>query len=196
MKKNIVLIIAIILIGEALGQTQKATLLFLDGTAIEGYGMITKKDEIKFRITLEEEPDIWDHLIVKGIIFYGFEIRQEYEYIYTKEQKTPELLRIVKKGKITLYERKKVKWGHLSTGNSNNFNKYKLRSDLYQFEDIDLFLKKEHEKIATLYNRTMKKSIQEYFKDCEVIVDMIKEKEYRKLNRIQLVNYYNVFCDD
>lgn len=192
MKKSIIFILLIFFIGKTFCQNQKANLLFLDGTFLEGYGMITEKNEIKFRISLEDEPDIWDNLIVKGITFYGFEISQEYEYIHTKKQKKPELLRIIKKGKITLYERKKVVWRSVPKISKND----NLSNGLHRIEVIDLFMKRKHEKMAILYNRTMKKSIQEYFKDCEVIMDMIKEKEYRKFNRIQLVNYYNVFCDN
>ncbi len=200
MKKILLLfILYIVFINETISQFKKADLLFKDGTVLEGYGMVIKDDKIKFRISLEDELDIWDNLIVKGIIFYDFEITQEYEYIHTKNKKKPELLRIVKKGKITLYERRKVVWNMKFNSNKNTLNtfgKVKSVSDYSQFEDIDLFLKRKHEKKATLFNRTMKKSIQAYFKDCDVIRDMIEEDEYKKYNRIQLVNYYNVFCGE
>lgn len=200
MRKTVIFILYIIFIGKSISQIQKADLLFSDGTTLEGYGMITKNDEIKFRISLNDEPDVWDDLIVKGIIFYGFEISEEYVYIFTKAKKKPELLRVVKKGKITLYERKKITWNVSSFNNLNNssntFGKISSESNNQHFEDIDLFIKRDHEKTATLYNRTMKKSIQEYFKDCDVIRDMIKEDEYKKYNRMQLVNYYNVFCGE
>lgn len=199
MKKILLFILYIVFINETISQFRKADLLFKDGTVLEGYGMVIKDDKIKFKISLEDEPDVWDNLIVKGIIFYDFEISQEYEYIHTKNKKKPELLRIVKKGKITLYEKRKVVWNMKFNSNKNTLNtfgKVKSVSDYSQFEDIDLFLKREHEKKAILYNRTMKKSIQEYFKDCDVIRDMIQEGEYKKYNRIQLVNYYNVFCGE
>ncbi|WGH75890.1 hypothetical protein P8625_01625 [Tenacibaculum tangerinum] len=192
MKKTILIILCLIFANNTLCQTQKASLVFLDGDILEGYGIITKKNEIKFRISLDDAPDIWDSLLIKGIIFHGFEIDIEYEYIHTKRNKEPELLRIVSKGKITVYERKKLytnytNYLHDKKGNNGSF---------YVGENVDLFIKRDGEEVATLYNRTMKKSIQNYFKDCDVMVDLIESKEYTKYSRIELVKNYNIFCGD
>lgn len=193
MKKILIFIGCIIFTSNIISQTQKASLIFLDGDVLEGYGVITKDNKIKFRISLDEKPDVWDNLIVRGIIFYGFEKEEEYEYIYTKIKKEPELLRVVLKGKITLYERKRFfKVYRLNNLNGEDFG----NSFLGVRENIDLFIKRDNEEIATLYNRTMKRSIQNYFKDCDAIFDLIESNEYRKYSREKLVKNYNIFCGD
>lgn len=188
MKKITILHLFLVLSVHLFGQTQKAELLFLDGTTLEGFGMITKNHEIKFRISLEEEPDTWDNLIVKGIIFYGFEYQEEYEFIKINKNLGPKLLRVISKGKVTLYEDRIASW---MWSPNNNIG----QSDFVYREATILYLKRKEEVIATNF-RNFKKTLITYFKDCDVIMDMVASNEYRKYSRNEIVRDYNVFCDD
>lgn len=62
-------------------QVQRADLIFKDGDVIEGFGMITRNNKIKFRISLEDKADVFEGIIVKEIMFYGFEQTKIFEFV-------------------------------------------------------------------------------------------------------------------
>ena len=70
MKNILSILFFIIPLINTFSQDQRAELIFNDGDVLEGFGMITKDNKIKFRISLKEKPDKWNYEIVKGIIFY------------------------------------------------------------------------------------------------------------------------------
>jgi hypothetical protein len=88
------LILTVFSYGQIIWQNSDAKLFFNDGTSIKGYGMMYKTDKIKFRISLDDEPDIWTDLMVKGINFYGFEMSSKYAYIKLKPNEPATLLKV------------------------------------------------------------------------------------------------------
>lgn len=108
-------------------QDQEATILFNDGTSIEGFGSINK-NRIYFRASLDHTPDVWIYNdMVKGITFSGFESTVKYEYVLLDEFSHPEpqLLEVVEKGNVTLYARVRK----IVSVNSNGINSNVLNSN-------------------------------------------------------------------
>jgi len=106
-------------------QDQEATILFNDGTSIEGFGSINK-NKIYFRASLDHKPDVWIYNnMVKGITFLGFESTIKYEYVLLDEFSKPEpqLLEVVEEGNVTLYARvRKIVTANSKSLNSNVLN--------------------------------------------------------------------------
>ena len=189
MKNTLTFLFFIIPLINIFSQNQRAEIIFDDGEIIEGLGMITRNDKIKFRISLEEEPDIWNYEIVKGIIFYGFNMTKEFEYIKINKSQKPILLEVINRGKATLYVHSQTSYFPV-TFNENNF----MRGSTYNSKTI--YVKRKNEKIAiNLSGRFKKKSI-EYFKDCPEILDIFSTKEYLRYRIEDIVNEYNIYCSD
>jgi hypothetical protein len=95
MRKLIPLILMLFSYAKVISQNTDAELFFNDGTSITGYGMISNTDKIKFRISLDDEPEIWTDLMVEKIVFYGFEMSVEFQYVKLKPNKYPRLLEVL-----------------------------------------------------------------------------------------------------
>ncbi len=176
----------------------RAALIFKDGTIIQGFGYI-KKNKISFKATLEDEPDKWDGTIVKGIIFKS---NEEFEYITIPKKRRPYLLRVIRDGDIKLYEDAYEYW---STSPPTIIDP-SLGPPMYmgkreKIRAANYYLKRENEAIATDFNRilfkdTFKKILSNYFDDCDVIQDIIDSKEYKSLTQVQIMDLYNVYCQE
>lgn len=121
-------------------QDQEATILFNDGTSIEGFGSINK-NKIYFRASLDHKPDVWIYNdMVKGITFTGFESTVKYEYVLLDEFSHPEpqLLEVVEKGNVTLYARvRKIVTVNSNSLNSSSFNSNYLNSSNFNLSNFN-----------------------------------------------------------
>jgi hypothetical protein len=173
-----------------LSQNQKCTLLFNDGTTIEGYGSLTNKDKIKFRLDRDSKADTWDHTNVKRITFFGFEnLQVTYEYVKMIRSTKRKLLEVVVDGEVKLMadvESVRVYMGKFGTN--------------FKTDATELFLMKHNEKELTLVNTGLfsnwKKKLLHYFKDCYEVTDGIKSGEYKRDDIKILVEDYNLYCTE
>ncbi len=187
MKKIKLLLLLLFLTSNLLSQDQKAEIIFNDGDILEGYGMITKNHKIKFRVSLEDKPDTWTSLMVKGITFYGFEMSKTFEYVKTNRKQKPVLLEVISFGKATLYQE--------SFNFSSSFFDGNMMNRYHHSKEI-LYVKREDEEVATRLSGNFKKLIKEYFKDCDVIQEMINTNEFRKYSKEEIIDEYNIYCSD
>jgi hypothetical protein len=170
-------------------ELQKCELLFKDGTTFEGYGKIIEKDKIEFSIEPKGETDIWDHKDVKLIKFYAYETRV-LEYFNTKVGDKHKLLEVLVDGDVTLYVDAKeglIPKMNLELKVSLKKRKYKL-----------YYLKKAPSEEIKFVNTSMgskwKKKMLEYFKDCPLIIEGIKSRQYIRTSMRSMVEDYNLYC--
>lgn len=192
-KKKILLLCLLVFTAFGINsQNHKGKLLFTDGTSLEGFGELTKKGKIKFRISLDDEPDIWDDTIVSGVVFYNLDFDVEFEYVTIRNDSSPKLMRVIRKGEVTLYgEDVEVITNFNFDPNTPVDNNY----GTIPRSEINYFLKRKDENFVLTFNWKTEKKMKELFgNDCEVINDIIKTKEFRRLSREGIVNLYNVFC--
>jgi hypothetical protein len=194
-------------------QDQEATILFNDGSSIEGFGSINK-NKIYFRASLDHKPDVWIYNdMVKGITFSGFESTVKYEYVLLDEFSHPEpqLLEVVENGNVTLYARvRKIVTVNSSVLNSNSLNSNSsnisiiksVSNDVVPYQSakedasIELFVKRTNEKFPTSLNWAFYKRAEKYFSDCEVLAKKIDKGEFSKNKILEIVQYYNDICAD
>lgn len=172
------------------GQNQKCELLFNDGTTIKGYGSLTKKEKIKFKLNIDGKVDIWDYTNVKRITFFGFEdLQVTYEYVKMIMSTKRKLLEVVVDGEVKLLANVKSKW--INFGKPWNTTKT---------DATELFLIKQNENKLTRLDlgvfSNWKKKMLIYFKNCPEVTDAIKAKEYRKDDIKTLVEDYNIYCTE
>ncbi len=184
-------------------QDQEATILFNDGTSIEGFGSINK-NKIYFRASLDHKPDVWIYNdMVKGIIFSGFESTVKYEYVLLDEFSHPEpqLLEVVEKGNVTLYARvRKIVTVNSNSLNSNSSIIKSVSNDVIPYQSakedgsVEIFVKRANEKFPTSLNWSFYKRAVNYFSDCEVLSKKIDKVEFSKNKILEIVQYYNDIC--
>ncbi|MBW1297917.1 hypothetical protein [Aquimarina litoralis] len=190
MKKIIFFILVLISFNEMFSQEQEAEIFFKDGTSLEGYGMIHKLNEIKFRISLDDDYDVWTYLMVKSIVFFDYNHGGMYEYVTLKPNESPKLLEVLSEGNINLYA--DVTSYNYYTG--GNFQDRSSTIQKKKFSINKLYVKRTNEKHPTALTGNFRKKAQKYFSDCKEIVEKLKTGEFRKTNANEMVDYYNDFC--
>ncbi len=192
MKAFRILFLTFILSNSALAQTQKVVLTFNDGTTLDGFGMIHKINKIKFRISLDEDPDIWTDLMVKNIIFYGFEISIKYEFISLKPNEPSKLLEVLAEGNTNLYA-DVIDLTFFSNGSWNNGTFTGATFD--QIRSTKIYVRRDEEFPVPLTGN-FKRKAKKYFSDCSGLIKKLDSGEFRKLNSNEMVDYYNDFCSE
>ena len=186
-------------IGIGFSQNQKCELIFKDGTSIQGYGSLTKKDSIKFRIDRESKPDVWGNENVQRITFFGFENTEvTFEYVKAKWQRKYELMEVVVDGDIKLYARFSANWTTttLNYGSRKGANYTPSQKNT----DFALFLKKPTDEkvipVSTGLFSGWKKKMLAYFKECPEVTEGIESGEYKSGDMKKLVEDYNIYCTE
>jgi len=172
-------------------QNQEAKIFFIDGDTFEGFAMITGNNDIKFRLTLDDEPTRFSYDHLSRIEFYGFETSSTFQYVkFTKGYK---LLEVLTEGEVTLFAEVKT---NLQLFFSNNRTNYGL--DTHNM--FTLYLAKKTKNNSKLFNqnpfKSSKKKMMEYFSDCSELVRKIKTNEFKSNEIKEIVEYYNDFCTE
>lgn len=203
MIRKLLIFIFILIINFAFSQDQEATIVFNDGSSIEGFGSINK-NKIYFRASLDDKPDSWSYDMVKGITFLGFESTIKYEYVLLDEfsKPDPQLLEVVEEGNVVLYAR--IRETFQTTGfNSNGFNVHSARiatNNIVSYRNgrenvtTELYVKRANEKYPLSLNSSFYKRAVKYFSDCEVLSKKIDKGEFSKNKILEIVQYYNDIC--
>jgi hypothetical protein len=205
--------IAIVLFSiSCTSQTQDAKIFFADGDTLDGLGMIFRpamampgsETKIKFRLSLDAEPDIWTYREITRIEFYEFNQKRVFEYLLFPPYKTPELLEVVTEGEVKLYATFEA---------TNNINPIAGNGATVSAGGqtmgipglgfaIDLAKASYYVKRKTDAKpfaiggglRNWAKNAQAYFKDCPLLVRKIKQHEFLKSEIKEVVDFYNDIC--
>lgn len=191
---------------------EKAIIHFNDGTSLEGIGRLktiftTKEEVIIFKIEEKDKDETWTVKDATGITILSDDGVKDYEYLKVTKNSYAELYEVVTDGTIKLY--KKVKTSKnpaklvlptlaanvpgatnnsLHNGGENpSFNQEKPENVVY-------YMKKETEAYPTKIKDNYIKATAEYMKDCDVLVEKIKNHEYNFSQLKDLVDYYNANC--
>jgi hypothetical protein len=203
MIKKFIKFVSILIANFAFCQDQEATILFNDGSSIEGFGSINK-NKIYFRASLDDKADSWSYDMVKGITFLGFESTVKYEYVSLDEFSKPEpqLLEVVEEGNVILYARIRESYMGASF-NSNGFNVHSAQittNNVVSYRSgrgnvtTELYVKRANEKYPLSLNSSFYKRAVKYFSDCEVLSKKIDKGEFSKNKILEIVQYYNDIC--
>ncbi|RNC88400.1 MAG: hypothetical protein ED556_04235 [Winogradskyella sp.] len=191
--KKLILILVVFSTMLNYAQNQEATLHFKEGESIKGYASILGGNRIEFRLSLEDEPDIWTGDIVTGVTFHGFEFERNFEYVFTKNfRRYPSLLEVLEFGEVKLFVVRSVIGGSNFVDNGIGG---KFPSN-YQYSKNKYYVKRDSEDYAIRLKGNFKKTIRTYFGECPGINKRIKSHEFRWATLPDLVRYYNDYCTD
>lgn len=171
-------------------QDHEATIYFADGTEITGLATIKfvkesfyglPKDKISFRVSQDDESDMWDDEAITKIVFHGFGTPVTFEYIPVVyvDGTQASLFQVIATGEVNLYAEAAGVWDTKT-------------DDLVMPQPRSLKAKRDGEK--EFANLTNKKKITTYFKGCPGINAGLESGEFSSRTPAELVTYYNENC--
>lgn len=174
-------------------QIADAELFFKDGTSLKGFGMIDKKDNIKIRLSLEDEPNVWTSLMVKKIIFYGFETQEEFQYVVLKPDTEAILLKVLVDEEIKLFADWERTPQYPFKKQHQTFLKNASKPEIVSTK---LYIQKVTEDFPFPLTGNFKRKAKDYFSDCVGIIKKLNSGEFRKSTATDMVYYYSDICMD
>ncbi|WP_333601338.1 hypothetical protein [Flavobacterium sp.] len=175
---------------------EKAILHFNDGTSVEGIGKLkavftSKEEVIVFKIEEKDKDETWTVKDVTGITIIKEGEIVHYEYLKVSKYSFSELYEVVTEGSVKLY-RKRSKYYATDMDRAGHTDIPSNKA----IEKTTYYLKRENEEYPTKVKDNYIKSVADYMKDCDVMVEKIKNHEYNLSELKDLVDYYNANCGD
>ena len=181
-----------------------AEIILADGSKFEGFADITKKDEIEFRIVLEDEPDVLDGLDVKRLQFTDYP-NDTYEFVYIKNRF--KLLKLIAEGSINAYAQYPESFstqkseGQKKREDYINHERKVLGNGMSMYPGGGLNLRQrryyvkhsETEKVDDI-KLNFRQEARVWFKDCPEVVEYTDSKEWQYEDLKIIVEFYNEFC--
>lgn len=174
----------------ATAQDHEATMYFHDGTDVTGYASIKfikesfygmPKDKVSFKVSPDDEPDLWDDETISKVVFHGFGEPKTFEYITVTyvDGTQASLFQVIAPGEVTIYAEATGVW------DVNN-------NEIVPPQPRNLKAKRQDEKdFANLGN---KKKIAAYFKQCPGIIEGLENGEFNSRTIEEMVTHYNETC--
>lgn len=171
-------------------QDHEATMYFLDGTEVTGFASLTfvkesfygiPKDKISFRVTTDDDPDLWDSETISKVVFHDFGTPKTFEFINVVyiDGTQKSLFEVIATGEVNLYAEAIGVWNTKEDDIITPENKY-------------LKIKRNNEKdFATLTN---KKKIAAYFNQCPGVLEGLEDNTFSNRTLPDIVEYYNKEC--
>ena len=177
----------------ALSQDTPATIYFNDGESVVGYGHLHREkkatyyDKIAFKLSREEEADLWGSEMVERVVFHFFENPRTFVYVTTNNENTTNtlLLELIAEGEVNFY-------AYTYISGTSPMNHGAMRGSSVEVEKITYMVKRDDE--GKFANLNSKKKIIEYFKDCPGIATKLNNHEFSITDLEDIVNYYNDYC--
>lgn len=193
MKSNSFLLIVFLFSVSVFAQMKEADLVFKDGDTIPGYARLIKNDKIAFKLSLEEEADLYEGILTNEVIFYGDKEIEVFQFVKTGLKRNPVLMKLLVYGKANLYELKE------------DYNKETIQKEVLELNRRNrysdevtrgLFLKRKNEPVGFRIGKSFKQTAAHYFKDCKAIKNLFESREYLKFSQEEIVEEYNFLCAD
>jgi hypothetical protein len=193
--KNLYLLFTFFYLSVNTSAQNKILIKFKNGTEIEGYGRIMLDDNILYREKKGAEKKIYNYMTVRKLIVFNEDSRNHYEYKVAGAvgYEDFKLFKIVKTGKITLYE--EVFNGRTNPGTMGGLN--------MSYSSVNYYISKVGSNRVTnlregnTYSKRFRKKIAlKYFSDCSDLMDKINTREFFNRYGIEsVVDYYNEKCE-
>lgn len=186
--KNLFILTLLFLNFKSFSQYNNGKIQFNDGSELIGLIKITKGNDVKFKNDDDSKVKEYDKDLIKSFEFTENSILKKYIYSKTshlndeksRSDKWNKLLKIVIDGKVKLYEY------YISVHNSGHTSYYlKKESD-----DLPIFYYGE----GYFYKQKFIPFVENYFSDCNSLVEKVKSKEIKQNAFKKVVEYYNSLC--
>ncbi|ALM50595.1 hypothetical protein AMR72_17935 [Flavobacterium psychrophilum] len=190
MKQLSILLLLLLSQLSATAQDHEATMYFLDGTEVTGFATLKfvkesfygiPKDKVSFRVTTDDEPDLWDSETISKVVFHDFGTPKTFEFIPVVyiDGTQDSLFEVIATGEVNLYAEAVGVWDV-------------KEDDIKSPEPKHLRVKRKGEKeFAALGN---KKKIATYFNQCPGVLEGLEDNTFSNKTIPDIVEYYNEKC--
>lgn len=201
-KKIFLLILFLISISfDIVGQNTEAILIFKDGTKVIGLGKLKRGDIIKFRKNKNEKAVKYHFKDLEKVTIIENSRNVNYVYLKVKGSNKFEVLEESIIGKLSLY-RVVTQGQHAPMGVGFGINGGMGMGIGMggSFTIESFYLKRKNEEDVThlgstsLFSKNFKKAASNYFSDCPKLKEKIENKEYKKIDIVAIVEFYNSYC--
>ena len=176
-------------------QWNSGTLYFKNGEVKKGEIKFNGTEHIKYRTSKDEKKVKYHFSELEKLDLSKGSINAIYVYLLLEENLF-QVVRQLETGKVNLYSLVRTYYGPstmpgsgggvMTMGHTNNINHLFVK-----FIDDEL---PTHLGSNQLFTKNFKKAVSEFFKDCQVLVQKIENKEYKKKDIQQIVAFYNKEC--
>ncbi len=182
-------------------QRTKAVLYFKDGTQITGLGKLKGANKVKFRKTRKDKAKKYDFKNLEKVKIYEADDINTYVYLKVKDKNHYRVLEEVIVGAVSLY--KIVSHGQHAGVGMGGFGGAGGGMAIgmgTSFSIKSYYVKRKNDQAVThlgstsLFSKSFKKAAGSYFKDCLNLVEKIQNKEFKKRDIREVVEYYNTEC--
>ena len=180
-------------------QNQRCTIYLKDNTSIAGLGKIKADGNIKFKLNNESESTVYEASLIDRIEMNEKGTIETYKYKKLKNN-FDQWLKVIIEGSVNLYKsdvsgfyfapgamNTAGGFGGMSYGGGGNVTSYYINHE----GESEVF------KITSFGNisKSFKNTASDFFKDCPILVEKIQNKTYTKNDIEEVVEFYNMKCD-
>lgn len=195
-------LLTIFLSSTLYAQRTKAILFFKDGTQITGLGKLKGANKVKFRKTRKDKAKKYDFKNLEKVKIYEADDIITYVYLKIKGKNKYKVLEQVVVGEVMLYkivaQGQHAGVGMGGFGGAGGGMGFGMGTS---FTIKNYYVKRKNDQEVThlgstsLFSKSFKKAAGNYFKDCLNLVKKIQNKEYKKRDIREVVEYYNTECE-
>ncbi len=200
MKSIVILLITIVLCTESTkAQRTKATLIFKNGTQLEGLAKLNHWGKIKFRKEKGDKRKRYTFDEVDTLQLFDGEEPSIYVQVKIKDKNKPKVLELADHGKNVSCYRDVVN----SNGNMTMTpvpNGGMMHTGFWGTITYSYLRKTEEEEAVYLASTNwvalnFRKKASEFFADCPTLVSKIQNRELRRGHLTEIIDYYNTKCE-
>ncbi len=169
-------------------QKKKGIVYFKDNTSIEGLIKVKTFSGIKFKKSKDSEAINYTHEQIKGYDVSGWQFR----YVEDPDTQKIKLYKLIYEGEISLYEKLKANPNSIEVINTttNMSNGFAVGITL----DIPVYFIKTNDEVLKIGNN-LKNKHHYIFDDCPLLIEKIKNKEFKRWDLFLMVEFYNEDCN-
>ncbi|WP_190808398.1 hypothetical protein [Flagellimonas sp. S3867] len=195
---TLILLVLLTCLHSLIAQKTEATILFKNGEVLTGLAKFKGEEKIIFRKTKKSEKQVFELDLVDTLKVHQKERSITYTQVRIKDSEKPKVLEMVSTGeKATLFRKISVGYnpgvpapGGYGTGAIPTH--YSISSSYVRKagEDEAVYLGNNQ-----LFSKNFKKGATELFQDCPSLIKKIENKEYKKKDIKDIIEFYNNECN-
>lgn len=198
MKKTSLLVLVCCFVGSiAFAQRDAATLYFKNGKQLTGLAKLVNGDQVKFKKSKGDKAEKYHFENLEQVVINDREEPSTYIYLETRDGYY-NVVRELEIGSVNLYVLEQTGYSSPMFVGGTNGQMNMMPGNYYDIKN--LYVTKgingevTHLGSNQLFSKNFKNAASDYFSDCPELVAKIQNKEYKKKHVKDIVNFYNLKC--
>lgn len=201
MKKTILLVLICCFVGSyiAIAQSDTATLYFKNGNKLQGLAKLVNGDQVKFKKFKGDKSQKYHFENLEQVVINDKVEPSTYIYLETSDGYF-NVVRELEIGAVNLFVLEQTGYSAPMFVGGTNGQMNMMHGNYYDIKN--LYVTKgvsgevTHLGSNQLFSKNFKNAASDYFSDCPELVAKIQNKEYKKKHIRDIVNFYNLQCND